>query len=108
MSTWERLKEAMRTGRKILKVDTWRTPPKAPPHQPKQYSFIIGKNYTIRDNKIGTPTKTEMCPCSGRFCVFRYEGKTGIHHVFREARGGWQRTYTDAQLIGKKIEEAEA
>lgn len=38
-------------------------------------------------------------------CLFRYEGKQGIHYVFRETRGGWSRTYTDAQLIGKTIEE---
>ena len=37
--------------------------------------------------------------------VFSYEGKQGIHHMFREIRGGWSRTFTDAQLIGKKIEE---
>lgn len=38
-------------------------------------------------------------------CIFRYEGKQGIHHMFREIRGKWTRTYTDAQLIGKKIIE---
>ncbi|MBQ3347097.1 MAG: hypothetical protein II876_04815 [Synergistaceae bacterium] len=37
--------------------------------------------------------------------VFRYERKEGIHHMFREATGGWRRTYTEAQLIGKKIKE---
>ena len=40
-------------------------------------------------------------------CLFRYEGHAGIHYVFREARGGWTRTYTDAQLIGKQIKEVE-
>ena len=38
-------------------------------------------------------------------CVFRFEYQEGIHYVFREIRGGWTRTYTDAQLIGKHVEE---
>lgn len=37
--------------------------------------------------------------------VYCYEGKQGKHHVFRETRGKWTRTYTDAQLVGKKIQE---
>ena len=37
--------------------------------------------------------------------VFMFIHKEGIHHIFREIRGGWTRTYTDAQLIGKKIQE---
>lgn len=37
--------------------------------------------------------------------VFVYERKEGRHHVFRESTGGWLRTYTDTQLIGKKITE---
>jgi|GEM_PF-6851253 len=52
--------------------------------------FIVGKNYKL-DSANG--------------CVFRYEGKQGIHHMFREVRGNWTRTYTDAQLIGAKTEE---
>ncbi len=52
--------------------------------------FIVGKSYKI-DSANG--------------CVFRYEGKQGIHHIFREVRGNWTRTYTDAQLIGAKTEE---
>ncbi|MBQ3457124.1 MAG: hypothetical protein IJG36_11845, partial [Synergistaceae bacterium] len=41
-------------------------------------------------------------------CIFRYEGKIGIHHSFREIRGGWTRTYTDPQLIGKHIQEVQS
>ena len=37
--------------------------------------------------------------------IFSYVGKEGIHHVFREIRGGWTRTYTDYQLIGKTVKE---
>lgn len=40
--------------------------------------------------------------------VFVYERKSGKHHIFREVNGGWIRTYTDNQLIGKKIEEAQS
>lgn len=37
--------------------------------------------------------------------VFRYLGKQGIHHMFIEICGGWSRTYTDAQLVGKELVE---
>lgn len=40
--------------------------------------------------------------------VFIYERKEGRHHMFREATGGWLRTYTDTQLIGKKITEVKS
>ncbi len=40
-------------------------------------------------------------------CIFMFLRKDGIHHVFREVRGGWIRTYTDAQLVGKNIQEVE-
>lgn len=35
--------------------------------------------------------------------VFKYLGEQGIHHYFQEINGGWTRTYTDVQLIGRKI-----
>ncbi len=37
--------------------------------------------------------------------IFGYEGKQGKHHMFREIKGNWTRTYTDAQLVGKKVLE---
>ena len=37
--------------------------------------------------------------------VFRYERTEGIHHCFREVRGGWSRTYTDWQLVDKRVLE---
>ncbi len=37
--------------------------------------------------------------------VFQYEGTQGIHHCFREIHGGWSRTYTNSQLIDKRIME---
>ena len=52
--------------------------------------FTVGKSYKID---------------SAKGCVFKYEGRQGIHHVFREVSGNWTRTYTDAQLIGATTEE---
>ena len=40
-------------------------------------------------------------------CAFVYVKKSGLHHYFRELNGGWSRTYTDAQLIGKRIKEVQ-
>ena len=39
--------------------------------------------------------------------TFRYLGKQGIHHTFREISCGWGRTYTDAQLVGKEVIEVQ-
>ena len=37
--------------------------------------------------------------------VFQYLGTQGIHHCFKEIHGGWSRTYTNSQLIDKRIQE---
>ena len=37
--------------------------------------------------------------------VFQYEGTQGIHHCFREIHGGWSRTYTNSQLVDKRVME---
>ena len=37
--------------------------------------------------------------------VFQYLGTQGIHHHFKEIHGGWSRTYTNSQLIDKRIQE---
>lgn len=37
--------------------------------------------------------------------IFRYERTEGIHHCFREVYGGWSRTYTDWQLVDKRVLE---
>ena len=64
-----------------------------------EYKFQVGKIYQIQ-------TK----PCEGKRgyeseWIFKYEGKSGKHHKFKEVRGRWSRTYTDNQLIGKEIKE---
>ena len=84
---------------------TWRKVEPLTPSQP-QFIFDVGHVYSIRDHNFGGAHADGINPQYGTLCEFRYEGKRGIHHCFREARGGWTRTYTDTQLIGKKIEEA--
>ena len=75
---------------------------------PKPITFIFetGRSYTIKDAKSSSNPNGMISPPTGDWCIFKYAGKNGIHHVFTETQGGWKRTYTDAQLIGKKIEEA--
>lgn len=64
--------------------------------------FYEGRRYAIVDED---KTSTFLNPITGTGCVFRYIGKSGIHYCFREERGGWMRTYTSNQLIGKRIKE---
>ena len=70
------------------------------------HSYQISKIVYTENNRGGKNAKCANTLWSGD-CVFRYEGKHGIHHIFREVRGNWTRTYTDAQLIGKRISEVE-
>ena len=65
----------------------------------KKFEFTSGKMYVI---KCKSGTKSEQADY-----VFKYEGRQGIHHVFREIHGNWTRTYTDTQLIGKRLYEVE-
>lgn len=70
--------------------------------------FTEGKCYRIYGGgQLGSYDR--KTPSTGtsweRDCLFIFIRKDGKHHMFREARGGWTRTYTDAQLVGKKIEE---
>ena len=66
--------------------------------KPIEFTFKEGECYQI-DKTISDTTE--------RGCTFRYEGKQGIHHIFREIYGNWTRTYTDAQLVGKKVENVD-
>lgn len=61
-----------------------------------QRHFTEGKCYVIYGSQSNTWE---------RECIFMFLRKEGIHHMFREVRGGWSRTYTDAQLVGKNIQE---
>ena len=77
----------------------------------KHFDFAEGKCYRIFDTrnpktcavqKVSSPVGQSW----EKEFIFMFLRKDGIHHVFREISGGWIRTYTDAQLIGKKIQEA--
>lgn len=67
--------------------------------------FEVGRNYEILSPEGKQRCDDIISPTTGINCVFRYEGKAGIHYCFREIHGGWSRTYTDMQLIGKRITE---
>ena len=75
------------------------TPPEVP--RAPEFTFEAGKDYSIyaKDGNL------ERSSFGEKSFVFRYVGKQGIHHVFREIHGGWSRTYTDVQLMGKTIQE---
>lgn len=70
------------------------------------HSFVKGACYSIFDSGNGTKdTYESMNPTTGKGCIFIYIRKDGKHHIFREQRGGWTRTYTDVQLMGKHVQE---
>lgn len=70
------------------------------------HSFTAGKEYLIFDSGNAKDiASNDMKPETGKGCIFIYVRKEGRHHMFREKRGGWIRTYTDTQLMGKKIKE---
>ena len=80
----------------------------APPlPKPVRYEFEEGHMYRISEKTYVQDIFGQLKGMSPKWGeeIFRYEGKQGIHHCFREVRGGWSRTYTDAQLVGKHIRE---
>mgnify|MGYP007070251039 CR=1 FL=1 len=77
--------------------------------KPFSGEFIEGHCYSIYSplksgNKYGSSWAFSAAAYE-RSYRFRYLRKDGKHHVFREINCGWTRTYTDAQLVGKKILE---
>lgn len=104
---WKRLPTPKSPKKKQPEQDFEATPidysdaPKLP--EPVEFSFTKGCVYQIYSRDTGANCVTGAS--WDKTCIFRYEGKFGIHHSFREIRGGWTRTYTDAQLIGKNIQE---
>ena len=70
-------------------------------------AFMPQKYYSIADDdKI--LHRLSLNPCIHDFnfnYVFQYLGTQGIHHHFKEIHGGWSRTYTNSQLINKRIQE---
>ena len=71
--------------------------------KPVSYTFQEGHVYQLGADKRES-SSTGYKPDNDGY-KFYYEGKQGIHHVFREVIGGWITTRTDAQLIGEKIQE---
>ena len=75
----------------------------------KEFNFYNGKRYFIFDSGNGKDEVNYIIkPETGKGCIFVYLRKEGKHHIFREVRGGWIRTYTDIQLIGKHIQEVKS
>ena len=76
-----------------------------------QRHFIEGKYYKIYGSgQLGSHVRKTSSFGSTTWeydCIFMFLRKEGIHHIFREIRGGWTRTYTDAQLVGKNIQEVQ-
>ena len=77
------------------------------------HSFSKGLSYFICDlgnakTYVDDFASNDMKPETGKGCIFVYLRKEGRHHIFREKRGGWIRTYTDTQLMGKKIKEVKS
>lgn len=68
------------------------------------FTFREGRCYTIKATSATHEGNFSTHPDA--ISIFKYEGKTGIFHCFREIHGGWTRTCSDAQLVGKIIEEA--
>ena len=64
-------------------------------------TFTEGQCYIIGETQQSVDSNTIQQS------ILQYERKEGIHHVFREIRGKWIVTYTDAQLIGKFIREVD-
>ena len=83
------------------------TPPPEVNVKTVDFSFEVGHCYSISDIYTGLKHSNDMNPAYGVQCVFRYEGMDGIHHRFTEIDGGWARTFTNSQLIGKKIKEVQ-
>lgn len=98
---WEKEKPPERKKKKkAVKYEAVRIVMEDAPPLPKavKYEFTEGHMYRIEDRQNAKKQDIDIC-------LFMYEGKQGIHHCFREVRGGWTRTYTDAQLVGKHIKE---
>lgn len=93
-------KNSKQAYRELVKVLNYREPsPVFMMPQSPASRFQEGHIYRIRAADMTRKDKWES------ECLFRYERQSGIHYIFREVRGGWTRTYTDAQLVGKIIKE---
>lgn len=70
-------------------------------------SFMQNRYYSIADDD-NILHRLSLNPCILDFSfnyIFQYLGTQGIHHCSKEIHGGWRRTYTNSQLIDKRIQE---
>ena len=67
-------------------------------------TFTPGACYQVRRTKVKSFLSTARDDPEEGY-AFIYLRKEGIHHIFQEAKNGWLRTYTDAQLVGKFVDE---
>ena len=79
-----------------LKMNTFRAKKVEDLEQGRHYRIFAGGSKTS-DNPASNGWSNSI--------IFEYIGKHGIHHCFRSVAGGWSRTYTDYQLVDKKIQE---
>ena len=96
---WEKILDSQTENPKKVVLSPLLPPKPVELPRPVKYEFIEEHIYGIYESQKKQDDNVNM---------FRYEGKQGIHHMFREVHGGWTRTYTDAQLIGKHITEVES
>lgn len=69
-------------------------------------AFMPQRFYSIADDdKIIHRLAFNPCHDFSFNYVFQYLGTRGIHHHFREIHSGWSRTYTNNQLIDKRVME---
>ena len=102
--SWKRICSVL--GIEITRDDAWREVQEQFIYTPVTFTFTEGQCYSIRNKGVGGAHN--VCAWNVEdLAVLRYVGKHGIHHCFKDIHGGWGRTYTDAQLIGKKIREVE-
>ena len=95
-SAWSRVLKRLSSAESVPDI-----PPRVRPTE-AVFTLEPGHRYTIRSSaKDGYGA----CIHVDKMSVFEYVSKKGIHHYFKEARGGWSRTFTDAQLVGKIIRE---
>ena len=103
---WERIYTLLSREKVSKPPDTWQEVQEQFKYEPVTFTFTEGQCYSIRNKGVGGAHN--VCAWNVEdLAVLRYVGKHGIHHCFKDIHGGWGRTYTDAQLIGKKIREVE-
>ena len=95
---WEKEKPPERKKNTKRKYDVVRIVIEDAPRLPKPVKYEFSEGCMYRKSESAKKPEED---------VLKYEGKQGIHHCFRAVRGGWTRTYTDAQLVVKQIKEVE-